>query len=115
MSNQTSSAILSRNKVGGHIECPSILNMNSDRRKIVHGDLSKAKYLIQFLFELHYRKGLRPQRSFKSYYGEARKFIREVDTYKVEKLMIDAANVAKHSWGFGFVRKIGENDKFTYS
>lgn len=115
MINQTSSAILSRNNMNGHVKCPSILNKNSDRKVAVHGDLTKAKYLIQFLFDLHWRKGLRPQRSFASYYDEARKFIREIDADKIESLMMNAANVAKHSWGFGFVRKIGEYDQFINS
>ena len=109
MIGQTSNALLDRNNMDGHIICPSILNRNSDRRIVNHGDLTKAKPLIRFLFDLHWRKGLLPQRSFESYYGEARKFIRIVDPSKVEDLMLKAADVAKHSWGFGFVRKMEED------
>ena len=103
MTDRTSSSILPRNEIHGYVACPSILSIHG-RRDIVRRDLTKAKDLIQFLFDLHYRKGFMPKRQFMSYFSEARKFIREVDPCKIEYLMLKAAEAAKYSWGFRFVK-----------
>jgi len=107
---QTSKAILARNRVVGH---PIIID--SSGPSYVENSIANTfepktpKNLIKFMFLLHERRGLRPRRTESSYIREAKRFISEVGEEQTEKLMLEAARVASHSWGFNFLNNLRLN------
>ena len=67
------------------------------------------KELVRFLFYLLDRRGFRPNKPKMAYMRGAGELLRDFTKEEVEAGMLEASRVAKHGWGFDFVRKlIGE-------
>lgn len=104
---QTSNAILNRNKVVGHSVALSKSGTSYVENEITNPFTPITPWnLIRLMFLLHERKGLRPKRTQRSYIRQARKFLATVDESRAERLMLEAARVAKHPWGFSFLEKL---------
>ncbi len=62
--------------------------------------------LVSFMFMLHKRKGLLPLRPRQTYLGQAKKLIDDVGPDEAESLMLKAAKLSRHAWGFAFIERL---------
>ncbi len=102
-----SEAILDRNKVNGYAvgvktgECAGLCDTITNPYSPVN-----ATNLVKFMFMLHRRKGLTPHRDFTTYLRQAKKLIDVVGADKAESLMLKAAKLSRHAWGFAFIERL---------
>ncbi len=104
---QTSEPILERNRVSGHL-----VTIKTGERGGLDNSIKNPFApvnpwnLVCFMFMLHRRKGLLPLRPRQTYLGQAKKLIDAVGPDEAEDLMLKAAKVCKHAWGFPFIEKL---------
>jgi hypothetical protein len=110
-----SNSLLKRNNLNGHsltllpsTASPSLSQSNPFRRP---GRELTAEQLVCFMFHLHYRRRLKPQRTLRSYIPQARKFINLCGPEEAEKLMKKAAVTANHPWGFNYLHILRKERK----
>ena len=104
---QTSEPILDRNRVNGYA-----VTIKTGERGGLENSIKNPFFpinpwnLVCFMFMLHHRKGLRPLRPITSYLGQAKKLIDAVGPVEAEALMLRAAKLSRHPWGFAFIERL---------
>ena len=104
---QTSNAILKRNKVIGHSVVIEDTGDACIENKITNVfQPVNPKNLTAFMFHLYEKKGFKPNRTRESYENKARDFLASVGEDAAVELMLEAARVSTHPWGFAFLERL---------
>ena len=100
------SSLLVRNRIEVHpISVSPPLGEESSYKVLWPRRLDSSKELTRFLFYLLERRGFTPSKPFVAYQREASYLVKEFDHNRLHKAMLKAAELAKHPWGFSFVRE----------
>jgi len=73
-------------------------------------DRIDAPSLVKYLFLVHEKKGLKPQRKFVTYLREMKKFLEEVGEERTIALVLKASEVCSFPFSIEFLKRL--NEKF---
>lgn len=69
-------------------------------------DIVNSPNLVKYLFLVHERKGLKPQRDFRAYLREMKKLLDEVGEERAKFLILKASETCSYPFSTEYLRKL---------